>query len=235
MIKPWEKINSRRPISWMPKTILYLTRHGSTLLNEGSRFRGSSDVPLSDLGRDQARNIHRILQSHKIEAIITSPRPRAIETAEIVISGHLDGTGKQIQPKVVKGLDSVFYGPWEGKTLEECEAMDPEKMKTFREHISELDMGGEKLEDLAKRSIAELVQLCEENPGKEVVAVTHQICTRTIICSLLNAPLDSYWSVGQDAACINILEYHGKGKFHVRVVNYVEGIFDHVSEETKAW
>jgi broad specificity phosphatase PhoE len=94
----------------MPKTILYLCRHGSTLLNEGNQFRGKSDVALSgfnlmifffyfylllisDLGRAQAAKIHDILQSKPIAAVLTSPRPRAIETADIVAKGHLNAHG----------------------------------------------------------------------------------------------------------------------------------------------
>lgn len=33
--------------------LVYLTRHGSTMFNEGARFRGSSTVPLSELGKQQ--------------------------------------------------------------------------------------------------------------------------------------------------------------------------------------
>ncbi|KAH7827388.1 phosphoserine phosphatase [Monocercomonoides exilis] len=219
----------------MPKTILYLCRHGSTVLNEGSRFRGSSDVPLSDTGREQAKRVQSLLEKKHIAAIYSSPRPRAIETAEIISIGHKDEKEEPLKPIVVKELDSVFYGPWEGKTLEEAQAMDPEKFKLFLEHISQVDLGGEKLSDLAKRCRDILVKACEDNLGKEIVAVTHQVCTRTILCELLEAPFDNYWKLGQDAACVNVLEYEGEGKFHIRVMNFVPGILDTIGKETKAW
>ena len=86
---------------------------------------------------------------------------------------------------------------WEGKTQEEVEKEDPEKFKIFREHISQLDMDGEKLSDLANRLAASLTEACEKNKGKQIVAVTHQICTRTILCHLLGCDLDKYWDIGQ--------------------------------------
>ena len=107
--------------------------------------------------------------------------------------------------------------------------------KIFREHISQLNMGGETLADLAKRVAASITEACEANLGKEIIAVTHQICTRTILCHLLDCPLDNYWLLGQDAACVNILEYEGNGKFHVRVMNFVPHILDEIEKETKAW
>jgi broad specificity phosphatase PhoE len=50
------------------KTILYLVRHGSTLLNEGNAFRGLSNVGLSDLGKNQAASIHKLLEAKPITA-----------------------------------------------------------------------------------------------------------------------------------------------------------------------
>jgi broad specificity phosphatase PhoE len=44
-------------------------------------FIGKSDTPLSEQGRAQASVVHSILKDKKISKIITSPRPRAIETA----------------------------------------------------------------------------------------------------------------------------------------------------------
>ena len=129
----------------------------------------------------------------------------------------------------------MYQCSWEGKTTEEIAKEDPDQYKIFREHISQLNMGGETLADLAKRISDSITEACEANLGKQIVAVTHQICTRTILCHLLQCPLDSYWLVGQDAACLNVLEYQGNGKFHVRVVNYVPGILDEIEKETKAW
>ncbi|KAA6404338.1 MAG: putative histidine phosphatase family protein [Streblomastix strix] len=152
------------------KTILYLIRHGSTLLNEGNRFRGKSDVPLSEQGREQAKVVHSLLKNKKIEKIITSPRPRAIETAQILAEGHINSEGNVIQPEIANGLDSVYYGAWEGKTQEEVAALEPEQFDLFKNHISQLEMGGEHLSDLASRCIKELVKVCEENKGKELIA-----------------------------------------------------------------
>lgn len=66
------------------KPIAYVGRHGSTLANERKLFRGWSPIDLSDEGYDQARAMRDFLKSKKIDRIISSPLPRAYNTALIV-------------------------------------------------------------------------------------------------------------------------------------------------------
>jgi broad specificity phosphatase PhoE len=129
--------------------------------------------------------IQKCLAPKPVSAIITSPRPRAIETAQIIAAGHTDEKGAPLQPVVVPDLDSANYGPyapflrsflffgfcfrWEGKTLEEIQTADPEHFRIFREHISQLDMSGEKLEDVATRCLDSIIAACESHKGGQVI------------------------------------------------------------------
>jgi len=63
-----------------PKT-LYFVRHGQSEANEQRLFQGA-DSPLSQLGREQATFVAHRLKHVDIDVIISSPMPRALETAQ---------------------------------------------------------------------------------------------------------------------------------------------------------
>ena len=69
--------------------ILYLARHGETDWNAAGRWQGQSDVPLNDLGRDQARRLGEALRDKGVTAIVSSDLSRARETATMVTSCRL--------------------------------------------------------------------------------------------------------------------------------------------------
>ncbi|MBR5636167.1 MAG: histidine phosphatase family protein, partial [Pseudobutyrivibrio sp.] len=62
-----------------------LLRHGQTDLNVQKRLQGSSDIPLNERGREQARETKAFLdkQGLKVTRIISSPLERAIETGSL--------------------------------------------------------------------------------------------------------------------------------------------------------
>lgn len=69
-------------------TTLFLLRHGETDWNRDRRIQGTTDVPLNDTGRVQARSAACTLREHSPVdtpmSVITSDLSRARETARIV-------------------------------------------------------------------------------------------------------------------------------------------------------
>lgn len=65
---------------------LVLIRHGQSIANQDNVYTGWSDVPLTDLGRQQARQAGQLLQQTGLQfmAIHTSVLSRAIVTANLV-------------------------------------------------------------------------------------------------------------------------------------------------------
>jgi probable phosphoglycerate mutase len=61
--------------------VIYLLRHGETAANAGRIFQ-SADVPLSEIGREQARRLAQRLAKAGIRQILASDLLRASETAE---------------------------------------------------------------------------------------------------------------------------------------------------------
>ena len=90
-------------------TLLYLVRHGETDWNRDRRIQGSTDIPLNETGRLQARRTGTLLARRSWDAIITSPLSRAAETAAIIA----DELGLPA-PQIVDAIVERAYGEAEG-------------------------------------------------------------------------------------------------------------------------
>lgn len=66
--------------------VFYVVRHGQTLLNFLNRAQGWSDSPLTDIGKQTAIELGRKLTEVKLDAVYSSDLPRAIQTAELILS-----------------------------------------------------------------------------------------------------------------------------------------------------
>ena len=64
--------------------MIYLTRHGQTDWNVVHRIQGHLDIPLNDIGRNEAQICGRQLATIKMDQIISSDLSRARETAKII-------------------------------------------------------------------------------------------------------------------------------------------------------
>lgn len=66
--------------------IFYVVRHGQTLLNFLNRAQGWSDSPLTKAGEQTAMELGRKLTEVNFDSVCTSDMPRAIRTAELILS-----------------------------------------------------------------------------------------------------------------------------------------------------
>ena len=67
--------------------MLYVIRHGKTDWNLQNKIQGRADIPLNNLGIQEAKQTKELLKQTKFYEIISSPLMRAKKTAEI-ISNH---------------------------------------------------------------------------------------------------------------------------------------------------
>lgn len=99
---------------------LILIRHGETAWNPEGRFQGSTDMELSEVGKEQARLLGERLKNKKIDRIIASPMKRAQQTAAAVAVHH----GLTVETE--SRLQELDFGEWEGTNVKELrEAKDP--------------------------------------------------------------------------------------------------------------
>lgn len=65
---------------------LFLVRHGRTSLNAAGLLRGELDVPLDPSGETEAAELGRSFREVGLEAVVSSPLVRAVETASPLLS-----------------------------------------------------------------------------------------------------------------------------------------------------
>lgn len=115
----------------MQKPVIYYIRHGQTEWNALGRFQGSKDIPLNDLGREQATHAGTVLKdllarhnrTHRDVSFVASPLGRARNTMELVRTELAIPVGDYA---LDDRLREIGYGDWEGFTLPQQQADQPE-------------------------------------------------------------------------------------------------------------
>ena len=111
--------------------LLIFIRHGQTDWNAEGRMQGQKDIPLNDTGRGQARRNGQALASFLAHEgidpaglrFIASPLGRTRETMDLMREAMgLPAGGYELEPRVKE----ITFGDWEGRTLEDLAASDPE-------------------------------------------------------------------------------------------------------------
>jgi broad specificity phosphatase PhoE len=89
---------------------IVLVRHGETEWSRLGRHTGRTDIPLTEIGRDQALALGRRLTGHRSDLVLTSPLSRAADTA--ALAGFPRATP-------VPDLAEWDYGDLEGRTTDD--------------------------------------------------------------------------------------------------------------------
>jgi broad specificity phosphatase PhoE len=97
---------------------VYLVRHGETEWSISGQHTGSTDIPLTDNGREVARELGRKLEGGEFAAVWSSPMSRAIDTARLAGFEHV--------VRIDDRLKEWDYGECEGKTTPEIRETRPD-------------------------------------------------------------------------------------------------------------
>jgi broad specificity phosphatase PhoE len=167
---------------------IILVRHGETEANVRGHFAESDEIPLTEAGRLQARQLAvRLSQDFNPTALISSTFLRARQTSDI-LAGMLG-----LKPEVVAGIHERDFGSLKGHPYSRAgevmsaEAVhDPDKLRTWRPE------GGESLEDVRRRAIAVLEDLRVRYAGGQILVVCHGAVIRSICSHITGEWGESY-------------------------------------------
>ena len=96
---------------------LWIVRHGETEWSASGQHTSITDLPLTAAGRRQAAAVREVLGEITPALVLSSPRRRALETAELA--------GLRVD-ETTEDLAEWFYGAYEGKTTDEIRAEKPD-------------------------------------------------------------------------------------------------------------
>ncbi|MFC1536386.1 histidine phosphatase family protein [Pseudomonadota bacterium] len=164
--------------------IIDLLRHGEV---EGAQwaFRGSTDVPLSTLGRAQMNAVGVALDGKQFSTIASSPLQRCRLFAELLANS------RNTQLEVLHDMREIDFGDWEGKGSQE---IDENLLKQFwSSPVGFCPPGGESFDVFTSRIITSWEQWLDGADGEHRLLVAHGGVIRVLLGHLLNMPLDSIW------------------------------------------
>jgi alpha-ribazole phosphatase/probable phosphoglycerate mutase len=210
---------------------IYLIRHGETVDTEPRRYKGSIDVPLSDIGIRQMRELadyivqdssmllNQVEQSLNnveplsLKAVYCSGLKRAVQSAEVIARPF------GLKPIIVPELRERNFGEWEGKTFDEIEKKYPEKFRAWMEDPLRFSPpGGESTVEVRDRAMKAMERIVNQS-YVNIAIVAHGGINRIILCELLGIPLENIFRIEQDFGALNIIELHD-GYPVVKLLNY---------------
>ena len=175
---------------------LILVRHGQTDLNVQKRLQGSSEIPLNERGRQQARETHEFVIKNGIvpTKVISSPLGRAIETGSIV-SG-IPAEQIQIEPNLIE----MTFGIYEQKNMGE---ENPKFLVECFDHPETYNPpeGGESYDEILVRAKAVIEGMRNRMSSGEfgeddiIMLVSHGALSHGIFEYLKKTPRKAYWDV----------------------------------------
>ncbi len=153
--------------------LFYLVRHGQTDWNKEGRIQGTTDIPLNETGRIQAKHLAEKLKEKnesgnfsktKIDAVYTSPLIRAFETADILAKEE------KLPLRRLFELRERDFGEWEGKNWRQVEEDNPGEYHQWRDQpMVGIPTGGESRASCEDRSARAINRILEETAGDAVI------------------------------------------------------------------
>ena len=163
---------------------LVLIRHGQSQWNLENRFTGWVDVPLTELGRQEAARGAALIRAIRFDCAFTSKLQRAQQTLTIV----LEAIGQPTVPvEEDQALNERHYGALQGlNKAETAKQYGEEQVKIWRRSYDVAPPEGESLKDTAARTLpyftGQILPLVKA--GKVVLVVAHGNSLRSIVMEL---------------------------------------------------
>jgi ribonuclease H / adenosylcobalamin/alpha-ribazole phosphatase len=222
--KPPKRVAAAAPVprrGWGPggtATTLVLVRHGVTVHTADKRFSGGlggTNPGLSADGKAQARATADWLAplADEIDALVSSPVRRTVETAEI-LAERLD---QKLQ--IEDGLAEMEFGSWEGLTFAEVRERYPDDVDAWLGSLEHTPGGGESFSQVQARVRSSLDRLLSTYPEKTVLAVSHVTPIKVLVAHALGAPLDAVYRMELAPASVTVLSFFADGNASMRLFN----------------
>ena len=201
-----------RPAQGEP-TVTLLLRHGQTPMSVQKRYAGRSDVPLTDVGVQQAAGAAKRLASAGIAVIVTSPLLRAVQTAQEVAAV----TGAAVVTD--DGFRETDFGAWEGLTFAEVRERWSAELAAWLADPEVAPPGGESFTDVSARVTAALHRVLGARAGQTVLIVSHVTPIKTLVATALLAPPAALYRMHLDVAALSEIDWYADGPALLRSFN----------------
>lgn len=206
---------------------LFIVRHGQTTWNAAGRAQGQTEVPLDDVGREQARHVAEhlatVIDPHRPSELWSSDLGRCRETSAPIAERTA------LTPSFHPELRERTFGQWEGEPLAD--------IRLRLEHLAQASAipvaaqrppGGESLEDVWKRIDPMVTALraklheptaplsgASATTVRSVIIVSHGGLASILLARLLSGSLETARSFRFRNASVTEVEARPDGAFQL--------------------
>jgi alpha-ribazole phosphatase len=175
---------------------LILVRHCEPQEDARGLCYGRLDIGLSDAGRQHAERLATSLRQHDWDAVYSSPRLRARETAVAVNRDVV----------IDDDLREIDFGDLEGRSYDEIAETDPELYRAWMERPTTVHFpGGESFAELKVRALEALDRIRAAHGA--AVVVTHGGVLRAGLAAWLGMPDEAIFSLDQRYGGVTIVDW----------------------------
>lgn len=160
--------------------LVYFVRHGESEANKNN-FHHTPEVPLSELGLQQAHNAAKRFKNIKIDLIYSSSLMRARQTAEIINKKikapieYWDDLSEMRQPSEIRGKNV------DDKEVVKIKQLIAQNGDTPNYHYSD----EENFNDINERTKKMLKHLENKHKDQTILCVSHSIYIKTIVGKII--------------------------------------------------
>jgi probable phosphoglycerate mutase len=195
-------------------TILLLVRHVEHILQNEVLLGRTHDAPFTERAGRQLKTLTELLSQQQVTAIHSSPRRRALETAQAIAATH--NLAVEIRGK----LDELDYGEWSGCRIDELEK-HPQWRRWNRRRSAWRPPNGESMRELQDRMLEYAAELGRSGTANTIVAVTHAEPIRALMLYATGTPLDDFMRINVRPGSVTRLEFAsnaGRPQFQLEAV-----------------
>jgi ribonuclease H / adenosylcobalamin/alpha-ribazole phosphatase len=203
--------------NWLPAqgepAVTLLLRHGQTPMSVQKRYAGRSDVPLTDVGVQQAAAAAKRLASADLGVIVTSPLLRAVQTAAEVAAV----TGAPVVTD--DGFAEADFGAWDGLTFAEVRERWPAEVTAWLADPQVAPPGGESFTNVCERVTSALHRVLAGRERQRMLIVSHVTPIKMLVVAALGAPPAALYRMHLDVAALCQIDWYADGPAVLRSFN----------------
>jgi broad specificity phosphatase PhoE len=191
-----------KPPHTMQKTTLILIRHGETETNVKKVLHEYNDpAPLTSLGKKQIELTAGKLAQLNLQALFSSTKKRAIESAEII------STICKIKLQLKEDIAERNWGELSGKPWGDIkQILNP---LSLDERYDYTPLNGESWKEFESRLLCQLDYIVAAHRGSVIGIVTHGGVIRALMPYLLNVPKEESFKYNPNNSSLSIFEFVG--------------------------
>ncbi len=192
---------------------LFLVRHGQTAANLRGVFCGMTDLPLTEQGVIQARQVAEWLADVPFSQAISSGLLRARHTAEIVLGQ------RELMAQPDAGFNEMNFGDWEMRHHRDLQRQDSDAWAAWiADWQHACPTAGESFPRFAQRIGDKAQQLLTDGGSDNRLLVAHQGVLSLLMAGVLAMPAAGMWHFRFEQGAYSVLDIN-EGFAALRVFN----------------